>query len=575
MTSMTKLNEVAPGVVRVATAQFYSHTDVVANLELCTKYVREASAAGAKLIVMPENSNRCRDFTTRQGAFETCEDLDGDFVNGLRKVAKELDIMICVGVDLKGETAPNVHIGVVLIGSDGEILHVHHKTVFWDYEYTLFTHGTKELEVIQTPIGKIGLLSCADGIVPEVPRVLALKGAEILCNSLNSRGPDELRVHEPLRAIENHVWMVAANTVSGPEDAYPWTGGSQIVSPHGEVLACAGETDYGMVWADITPSSSFPKVVRGGIGSLSEFRRPDLYNELVAPIESHAVASMYGPVHKDAPKKILAVATLQLSWYHSTTWTITRALGQISYSASRGTKLGVFPELFLFKIGEVAADPEAAAKLSSAVLEKITTACAVAGLWVVVNLVERDGSSYYSTAYLIDGDGKIAGTYRKVHLGEDERVWATAGKEFTVVHTPIGSIGLMLGNEIWLPEVTRILTLRGAEIIAHPTSWDRVEAATMAAVERTEENRTHLVSCARTDNPAVFGSQIVLADRFRPGQCIALMRYPTAIWSRTGFEENIFLDIDLQDSHSKVQGFNLDPVATRQPNLYDVMVQTN
>jgi len=52
------------------------------------------------------------------------------------------------------------------------------------------------------------------------------------------------------------------------------------------------------------------------------------------------------------------------------------------------------------------------------------------------------------------------------------------------------------------------------------------------------------------------------------------MRYPTAVWSRTGFEENIFLELDLMDSHSKVMGFHLDTLKTRQPSLYGVFVET-
>jgi predicted amidohydrolase len=126
-------------------------------------------------------------------------------------------------------------------------MYLHHKTLLCDYEYGHFTAGSKEIEVILTSIGKLGLLSCADEIVPEVPRISSLKGAEILCNSLNTRGPDEMRSHEPLRAIENHVWMVASNSIGGPEDQYPWTGGSQIISPTGEILACAGEEEGGMV----------------------------------------------------------------------------------------------------------------------------------------------------------------------------------------------------------------------------------------------------------------------------------------------------------------------------------------
>ncbi|KAK5128378.1 hypothetical protein LTR85_003046 [Meristemomyces frigidus] len=506
--------------------------------------------------------------------YEICEDIDGVFVTGLKAAAAEIGIMVVAGVDLKvPDKCPHVNIAQLVIGADGTLLYTHHKTVLWDYEYGLFTPGSKDLEVIDTPLGRLGLLMCADGIVPEVARIAALKGAEILCNSLNSRGPDEMRVHEPLRAIENHVWMVASNTVGGPADQYPWTGGSQIISPTGETLAGAGETEEGMVWADITPATSFPKILGGGIGPLKAFRRPDLYGELVAPLDSHRAAAMYGPVPTNAPKRPLNVVTLQMSWYHSTEWTVARTLGQISYAAIRGAQLGVFPELFCFKRNEVAEDPEAAAIFSSQLLEKIQHAAGESGMYVVASLVEREEDAFFSTAYLVDDAGEIRAKYRKVHLGSEERQWATPGSSFTVVETPIATIGLMLGNEIWLPEMTRILSLRGAEVIAHPCDWDRLEAATMAAVERAEENRTHMISCARTDNPAKFGSQIVLADRFRLGQCIALMRYPTAIWSRTGFEENTFYELDLQDAHSKMQGFYLDPLATRQPALYGVIVQ--
>ena len=94
----------------------------------------------------------------------------------------------------------------------------------------------------------------------------------------------------------------------------------------------------------------------------------------------------------------------------------------------------------------------------------------------------------------------------------------------------------MIGSEVWLPEVARLLTLRGAELIAHPANWDRRDAADCAAVERTEENRVHLVSVNRLDSPAQIGSQVVRSDPFVPGQPVALMRYPSAQWTRHGFE---------------------------------------
>jgi predicted amidohydrolase len=58
----------------------------------------------------------------------------GDFVRGLQATGKELRIFIVIGVDMKTEIAPICHIAVILIGNDGTLMYVHHKTVLWDYE---------------------------------------------------------------------------------------------------------------------------------------------------------------------------------------------------------------------------------------------------------------------------------------------------------------------------------------------------------------------------------------------------------------------------------------------------------
>ncbi|MGY1841312.1 MULTISPECIES: nitrilase-related carbon-nitrogen hydrolase [unclassified Modestobacter] len=560
-------------VVRVATAQFFSGTDVPANLALVRRWMQEAAAVGARLLVTPENANRVRDFTTREGAWAVAETLDGPFVTGLQETCRELGLYLVVGVDLRGEQAPDVHIASVLIGPDGDLVKVHRKHVFWDYEYTLFVPGDEPIEVVETPIGRLGLLMCADGIVPEVPRLLGLAGAQLLCNSLNSRGPDEHRSHVPLRALENRVWHVSSNTVGGPADAYPWMGGSQIVAPDGRVAATCGETAEELAWADIEIEAADDKVVPG-LGSLVEYRRPDLYRELTTPVDELPVAAMYGPAG-DLPARIVPTATLQVSWFHNQRWTITRALGQIRYAGTRGVQLGVLPELFCFAPGEVAADPLAAAELSARALTQLRAAVADAGMHVVAHLVERDGDCLYSTAWLIGPEGEVLARYRKAHLNPAERGWATPGDELVVAETVVGRIGLMVGEEVWLPEVARVLALRGAEVIAHPTSWDRVEAATMAAVERAEENRVHVVSATRLDTPSGLGSQIVQADEFVPGQPIALMRFPTAWTCRGGFEEQMRVDIDLREASSKVMGLHLDPLQTRQPHIYEPFVRVH
>jgi predicted amidohydrolase len=230
--------------------------------------------------------------------------------------------------------------------------------------------------------------------------------------------------------------------------------------------------------------------------------------------------------------------------------------------------LGVLPELFCFAPGEVAADPAAAAALSRDVLARLAGACAEAGLWVAANLVEAGADRFHSTVFLLDDSGTVVHRYRKTHLTDADRAWASEGAELSVARTPIGRIGFMIGEEVWVPEVARALALEGAELIAHPTSWTSPEAMHVAATERTEENRVHLVSANRLDSPAPLGSQVLRADDFEPGQPIAVMRYPTAYWTRHGFEEQLSLELDLRESNDKMMGHHLDPLARRHPGLY-------
>eukprot|EP01062_Namystynia_karyoxenos_P007784 TRINITY_DN12740_c0_g1_i1.p1 TRINITY_DN12740_c0_g1~~TRINITY_DN12740_c0_g1_i1.p1 ORF type:complete len:682 (+),score=68.93 TRINITY_DN12740_c0_g1_i1:97-2142(+) len=365
---------------RFAAAQFHSGCDLAENLATVEKWAEKAKAAGAHILITPENSNRERDFfaggkPSKDLAWERSEPLTGTFVSGCRALAKRLGVYLVVGVDYRGERKPVVYIGQLLIGPTGDILHVHKKHVLWDYEYTLFQPADDELEVVSTPIGKLALHVCADQIVPDVPRVLALKGAEVYCNSLNSRGPDEKRVHIPLRAIENGVWHVSSNTVGNPSNEgllWPWTGGSQVVAPDGTVLVEASEEKDDMIWADICPARASRKdALPHIVPDLFAWRRPELYQVLGAPAGSVPAAAMYGPVAPGSAAAALPavqVAMMQLSKSpgsgHTRLATEWMAARQVTYAARRGAQLGVLPELFCFSRGEVARDPAGAVAYS-------------------------------------------------------------------------------------------------------------------------------------------------------------------------------------------------------------------
>jgi predicted amidohydrolase len=90
-------------------------------------------------------------------------------------------------------------------------------------------------------------------------------------------------------------------------------------------------------------------------------------------------------------------------------------------------------------------------------------------LHLVCGLAERDGDLLYNSACLVAPDGTIS-VYRKTHLSADERSWATAGDSWTVVDTPIGRIGLLIGHDASFPEAGRVLALRGCDLIVCPAA---------------------------------------------------------------------------------------------------------
>src|SRR5207247_1547172 len=91
------------------------------------------------------------------------------------------------------------------------------------------------------------------------------------------------------------------------------------------------------------------------------------------------------------------------------------------------------------------------------------------GLYVVAGLIERDRHQLFNVAVLIGPDGKVAGKYRKVCLPDGEYdKGMSPGSDYSVFHTSLGRIGMMICYDGFFPEVARELSNRGAEIIAWP-----------------------------------------------------------------------------------------------------------
>jgi len=93
---------------------------------------------------------------------------------------------------------------------------------------------------VETALGRIGIVICYDGDFPELARVTALKGAEVICRpSAFMRTFDHWELTNRARAYDNHVWWVATNTVGRDPSGSYFFGGSMIVHPNGFRVAQA------------------------------------------------------------------------------------------------------------------------------------------------------------------------------------------------------------------------------------------------------------------------------------------------------------------------------------------------
>lgn len=157
-------------------------------------------------------------------------------------------------------------------------LRCYRKSHLWDAECRIFATGGEAGTVLDTPVGRLGVAICYDNEFPEVPRRLALAGAEVLALPSNwplvqrpaGEHPPEL-VQAMAAARASRLPTVIADR-HGVERGVEWTGGTAIISPDGWV--CATPDEHGVASTVLTTTSD--KSI-GPYNDLFADRRPELY----------------------------------------------------------------------------------------------------------------------------------------------------------------------------------------------------------------------------------------------------------------------------------------------------------
>jgi beta-ureidopropionase len=131
------------------------------------------------------------------------------------------------------------------------------------------------LPVFDIGPGRIGMLVCFDWIFPEAWRVLALRGADIICHPSNLVLPGLAQRAVPIHALTNRFYVVTANRI-GSEGELRFTGMSTIADPKGQVLAQASRTREEVGRMEIDVSLARTKNITSRNNILAD-RRPEQY----------------------------------------------------------------------------------------------------------------------------------------------------------------------------------------------------------------------------------------------------------------------------------------------------------
>jgi len=480
--------------------------DVDANIALLREHTREGVRQGAKLIVFPECMNSGYLFDSEAHCRQIAEPVTGRYVQAMAELCREYGVHIASGfTELEPETGKVFNSGLLLDAS-GELIVHYHKQFLATHDQNWFAVGEHGCPVVDTELGRIGLLICFDGRIPEITRSLALQGAEVIVDMANFFAMDQADLWVPARAYENGVWFVAA-TKAGVERSIYYPGGSMIVAPSGAVTAYVPADTHGVVSAEIDLDQAADKSWHNG-GDRFADRRPEAYGLLAEPFENTPLAPLL--TQPLIPEQATAKAAAVQAHATGADTSLEAAIEMVGHAARLGVKLIVLPQHFncaSWLPGEVEA--RAAAAQTPTLIRRLGALAAEYGCAIVLPVLEAAGDTIEPGAVLIGPDGAVLGQQRQLHLEPELRGFCSAGRDFAVFTTPFGRVGMLLGHDGLFPEASRVLALLGADVITWSCAWRTSQERKLLAVPKAEDNRTFVVCANRSDSPYPGGSLLI------------------------------------------------------------------
>jgi predicted amidohydrolase len=204
--------------------------DLASNISRIDQILDEVN--DTQLIVLPELASTGYNFSSREEALQCAEALDdSSYIKFLSVKAEEKGAFIVSGInEKKGDILYN---SSVMVGPEGFVA-VYRKTHLFMNEKDIFEKGDGNMPVTDIGGVKVGMLICFDYLFPEIWRLQAMKGADVICHPSNLLTQNAHRCI-PALSLMNRIFILNSNRI-GHERGLRFNGQSFVTNPYGEVL---------------------------------------------------------------------------------------------------------------------------------------------------------------------------------------------------------------------------------------------------------------------------------------------------------------------------------------------------
>lgn len=231
------------------------------------------SVEGSRLVILPELSNSGYNFKGYKEAYQCSEVIgrEGIFQDFLIARAKSKNIFIVSGINER--EGDNLFNTAVLVGTSG-IIGKYRKVHLFMNEKDIFQRGNTGFPVFDLGGFKIGIMICFDYFFPEPWRIMAQKGADLICHPSNLLTGNALRCLPGL-SLMNRIFIATANRI-GTEGDITFSGRSVFTDPSGRITEMASPDKTEIITTEIDTQLSGNKMITARNHVFND-RMPEMY----------------------------------------------------------------------------------------------------------------------------------------------------------------------------------------------------------------------------------------------------------------------------------------------------------